>query len=61
MPRGFETYEHTSLAPFLKARSLIVEHPLPEEAIFSRAFLQHILSFSSTVLPFLNWAWSCID
>ena len=58
MPRGFERYAESDLAPYFRLRSFCVRHELSGAEIGSRRALDRAVSFVKSMRPLLDFGWS---
>jgi uncharacterized protein (TIGR02453 family) len=61
MPRGFEDFAESPVAPWLKGRSLLVSRDVPDEALLEPSFTQTVLDVAEAALPFLELGWEVED
>ena len=57
MPRGFEAYADSALAPYLKLKGLVVTRDVAPEATQRPAFTADVVAFARDAMPLLAWGW----
>jgi uncharacterized protein (TIGR02453 family) len=61
MPRGYESHAESPVAPWLKARSLLVTRPVSDAELLEPAFTATVLDVAEASLPFLAYGWALMD
>ncbi|ARA93256.1 TIGR02453 family protein [Rhodothermaceae bacterium RA] len=61
MPRGFEAYAGTEIAPLLQWTSFTVSRPVADEALRTPAFTQDVVRLAQDALPLLSYGWAILD
>ncbi|HMD03519.1 MAG TPA: DUF2461 domain-containing protein [Candidatus Baltobacteraceae bacterium] len=57
MPRGFERYAQSELAPYFKLRSFVVHRPLLQREVTSPALVAQAVAFTRATMPLLEFGW----
>ncbi len=61
MPRGFEDFKGSPVAPALRLRSFVVRRDLPLEATTGPALVGDIVNLGEAALPLLRFGWAAVD
>ena len=61
MPRGFEDFAGTDLAPYLRLRSFLLRRPLTLDQVASPTLIPALTHFASAALPLLQFGWRAVD
>jgi uncharacterized protein (TIGR02453 family) len=61
MPRGYESHAESPVAPWLKARSLLVTRPVADGELREPSFTETVLDVAEATLPFLAYGWALMD
>ncbi len=57
LPRGYENYADTDIAPYLKWKSFTVSLPVEESDMQQAAFIDEVVAFMQNVYPLLQFGW----
>src|SRR6516164_9257795 len=60
VPRGFEEFTDSEVAPYLKHRSFVVHRPLTEDSVKQASLPDVLLDFTMAGLPFLKFGWEAL-
>ena len=58
MPRGFQAYAESDLAPYFRLRSFCVRRKLTRADVGSRRMLERAVTFVKEMKPLLDFGWS---
>ncbi len=61
LPRGFEAAKGTPAAEYVARKSFTVHAPLSDAEMQSPTIVDHIIGFTHTITPLLEWGWAAID
>jgi uncharacterized protein (TIGR02453 family) len=61
MPRGYEGHADSPVAPWLKARSLLVTRPVADAELREPSFTETVVGVAEATLPFLTYGWALMD
>lgn len=61
MPRGYEDFADSPLAPFLKLRDFVVSRPLTKRQIADADLTVTLAQFAQDALPLLEFGWRAVD
>jgi uncharacterized protein (TIGR02453 family) len=58
MPRGFEAYAHSELAPYFRLRSFCADRKLADGDVRTGALVDHIVGLARDAKPLLAYGWA---
>lgn len=58
MPRGYEAFADSPVAPYLKWKGTVARREVPDAAVATPAFTDDVLAFGRDALPLLEWGWA---
>lgn len=61
MPRGFEAFQDSDIADYLRWKSYIVVREFPDEALQAPSFTEEVLAMMKAVVPLLEFGWQLED
>ncbi|MEL6615649.1 MAG: DUF2461 domain-containing protein [Bacteroidota bacterium] len=61
MPRGFEAYAESEVAPYLKWKGTVVTRDVAPEAVQQPSFADDVVAFAQDAMPMLTWGWGVAD
>ncbi|CAN5598336.1 DUF2461 domain-containing protein [soil metagenome] len=61
MPRGFENWADSDVAPYLKWKGIVMSRSFDDQALLSPTFTEQVVATAWEMSPLLFWMWDALE